>query len=49
MQSCFKPFTEAFITALAVAFLLIFSIGQGLPAEGAVVSHQESKPFIVCP
>lgn len=38
MQSCPKPFTVAFITALAVGFLLIFSIGQGFPAEGAAVS-----------
>lgn len=35
MQSRPKPLTAAFITAMAVAFLLVFSIGQGLPAEAA--------------
>ena len=40
MQSCPKPFTVAFITGLAVALLLVFSIDQGLPAEGAAVSPQ---------
>ena len=27
MQSCLKPFTVAFITAMTVAFLLVFSLG----------------------
>jgi len=40
MQSCPKPLTVAFITAMAVAFLLVFSIGQGLLAEEAASSPQ---------
>ncbi len=38
MQSCPRPFTIVCITAMTVALLLVFSIGQGLPAEGAAAS-----------
>ena len=38
MQSCPKPCPIAFVAAMVVPFLLIFSISQGFPAEGAAVS-----------
>jgi hypothetical protein len=40
MQISPKPLTVAFITAMAVAFLLVFNIGQGLPAAEAASSPQ---------
>ena len=40
MQSRPKSLTVAFITAMAVAILLVFSIGQGFPTEEAASSTQ---------
>jgi hypothetical protein len=40
MQISPKPLTVAFIAATAVAFLLVFNIGQGLPAVEATSSPQ---------
>jgi hypothetical protein len=41
MQISPKPLTVAFITVMAVAFLLVFNIGQGLPA-GEAASYPQA-------
>ena len=41
MQRCAKPFTVAVITAMTIAFLLVFSLSQGLQAGEVAASPQK--------